>query len=587
MIKRGTAYKANKNGVALNKIKMAQDLRKRGYKIDEIAHKIKVSTRSVSNYLQVDLLDLWEREENPFLKVEAADLSIGILEFVESEKYLGVKLFPMQRLILKCFYGLVLTDEEKAVMKRLKKEDKTTWREGEHYVELVLNVGMKGTKTTIAGIIALIEEFELYRKGDFEKHYGFPPGKEAYIINVATNADQAKSTIFAQIKGLIRNSPFFRTRRYEERDDEYEFRDHNVFLKSLHSNSASIVGLACKAVLLDELSRFKDKGGKYSADVVYDSLTHSIQPFGEDGKIIDISSPLFEGDKICSLYEQSKEINGMLGFHLPTWEINLNLPFESETMQRELKKNPESFWRDFGARPSRSVESYCRLPNKIDELFSRGRLMSMENPMNIKGQLKDSFAGKPGMEYYLHGDPAARNDAYGLCLGHIEKNIKILDLVYAFDAPQGGEINLEEVSNFILELYRRFIIKKFTFDTWQAAEIMQKLERRGALVEELKISKQVYDVGKEEIYAGNVASYPNLRAANEWKDLELISGQKVDHRKGKSKDIADSMAGVIFHLAVNPIVIPVMVSKDPGDDWYQAKIGGICGEIRESLTERR
>ena len=127
---------------------------------------------------------------------------------------------------------------------------------------------------------------------------------------------------------------------------------NNVIIRSGHSNSSSLVGKTAKVIDFDELARFIDKGGKYSADRVYYSLIRSVEPFKEDGKLVDISSPMFQEDMICRLYDLSKNIDNMLGFWLPTWEMNPNLPFDSSFLQAELKKNPEAFWRDFGAQPS-------------------------------------------------------------------------------------------------------------------------------------------------------------------------------------------------------------------------------------------
>jgi len=35
---------------------------------------------------------------------------------------------------------------------------------------------------------------------------------------------------------------------------------------------------------------------------------------------------------------------------------------------------------------------------------------------------------------------------------------------------------------------------------------------------------------------------------DELKALELVKGEKVDHRRGRSKDVADAVANAVFYL---------------------------------------
>jgi len=253
--------------------------------------------------------------------------------------------------------------------------------------------------------------------GDPAKHYGFLPGKEVFILNVAVNADQAQMTIFAEIKARVQNSHYYKIHRpIDSTESQYTF-SNNVVIRSGHSNSSSLVGKTAKVVDFDELARFIDKGGKYSADRVYYSLIRSVEPFKDDGKIVDISSPLFQEDMICRLYNSSKQIDNMLGFWLPTWEMNPNLPFDSPNLQSELKKNPEAFNRDFGAQPSSGSEAYYKVPDRIDDCILRS---TKESPVDSQGRLKPWFKGKPEMLYCMHADPSVRNDAYGLAMGHRE-----------------------------------------------------------------------------------------------------------------------------------------------------------------------
>lgn len=472
------------------------------------------------------------------------------LEFMESSEGLGFKLFPMQKLIVKAFYGLKMSKSEKIIMAKLKKAGKTTWKKGEKYTELVLMVGMKGGKTELVSAISLAEERELYKLKNPQKYYKLPEGKEIYIINVATEKEQAKDTIFASCETRIKHSKFYQQRNYKPGTYQYEFPDINTYLLSGHSNSASIVGRTAKVVLFDELARFTEKKtGKSSGKKVYNSLNRSVAPFKEDARIISLSSTIHEKDMINDLYELSGKVKGMLGFWLATWEINPNLPFNCSFLQRELAKSPEDFWRDYGCQPARATEKYIRDRLKILKMFNLGMQKGIKNPINDDGTFKDWFKSHPDFNYYLHLDPAVNNCSMGIALSFKKGSNVELPLVHRFIAKANKEIDFEEVKTFLGVLLDRFPnIKKASFDSYIAVSLSQFLEKRGVLCEFLSIQKKQYDLFKiDGLYREKIATYPNKVLERELKDLDLINGKTVDHPEDGSKDESDAAAGAVSH----------------------------------------
>lgn len=568
----------------------AKELKRAGWEVKEIAEELDKSERTIFYMLNAPLsiqeqkiiVKEYDKKLEPVKdlglpkRISQIREDANVIEFCESPSFLKMPLFPMQKIILKCFYGVGLEDSELEILGRLQNEGRTTWKKGQHYTELVLDIGMKAGKTALAGLIDCFEEYELYRDKNFREKYGLPKGKEVYIINVAVNAEQAEETIFAEVKARIENSHYYRLHApYSSRAKMFRF-PNEVIIKSGHSNSASLVGKTAKCVLFDELARFVEKGGKYSGDKVYYGLIRSVSPFKEDGKIISISSPLFNGDMITDLYNKSKEISSMLGFWLPTWEVNPKLPFDCEFLQNELKKNPEAFWRDYGAQPSLSQEAYYRIPEKIDEVMGKN-LKHHAHLVDINGRLMPTIKGNPNFEYYVHADPSAKNDAYGLAMAHLENGKPIVDLAYRF-LPQGGEIDLNEVEHFIEMVCQKFNVKQFSFDTWQATAISQMLARRGVESVNLFVDKSVHDRLKEQIYKGEIGLPPIEILAKELKGLVLLNGKKVDHPRTGSKDIADSVAGAVWFCLENPNTELAYFGKDFNDsDYAHIEIGGKYG----------
>lgn len=577
---------------AIERAMKAQELKKKGYTLAEICAEVGRSKRMIAYYLRADLRPFRRREQQEAERLKRMERSqdigeparvvqlrknVDVIVFSEDPAYLNFRLNPMQKLILKAFYGVKLTDEERAMLEQLAKEGKTTWEEGQKYRELVVVAGMKGGKTILASVIACYEEFSLYCLGEPWEKYGFPEGEKIYIINVATSGAQAEDTIYAQTLARIKHSPFYNDfRPYEEIGKTVSFKDNGVKIRCGHSNSASIVGKLAKLVLFDELARFKDKGGKSSAEAVYTALTRSVEPFGEDGKIVDISSPMWEKDKIMSLYRVSKEIPNMLGFWLATWVMNPKITKES--LKWEFKKNPEAAQRDFGADPSKPKEAYYRIPSRVEAMFEKCK--EHPSPIDSKGRLKDDFQPNPEFDYYLHGDPAARNDAFGLSLAHRLGDRVIIDLAHGFEAVGGGEIDVEEIKNIILELIKRgFKIKKATFDTWGAVVVWQALKAKGISPENLYVLKEQHDELKLAIYQDYLEGHFPGKLRDEIKALLLLRGMKVDHPAGGSKDIADAVAAVTWQCMQEEVVEVASGGKDPEQEERRTE-GRLFGRRR-------
>lgn len=495
-----------------------------------------------------------ESSQNEVKAREGINLKLNEVEFIEDPKHGNFPLFPSQKIILKCFYGIKLDEDEQKKVDSWVRNGKCTWKGQKDYRELVLVCGMKGGKTPTAGAIAWIEHYRMFRMDDFRKHYKLPGDKEVYILNVATNAEQAQQTIFADIERIAKNSPYCRKLNPYKTGTLFHFQGSNIKMQSGHSSSNAQVGALLKALLLDEIDRFTNKkNGKRSGKKTYTDLSRGVTPFGLDGKIVSISSPVYERGPIVELYEKSKAEETMLGFWLTTWEMNPNMPFDSPVLQAELRKNPEAFWRDYGCSPSRALEKYFRDRKKLESIFEKAKALKIINPVKTDGTFYDWFHGEDKFNYHLHLDPAVRNDSFGIALAHRdEKNIYI-DLMYRFK-PSEGELDFEEIKQFALLIAGRFpTINTVTWDTYMAVSIHQALaDKLGIESTRLLIDKAIYDKVKVEgIYSGRVICHPHKYLKIELRDLELINGKKVDHpdeneEGGKgSKDLSDSLAGVV------------------------------------------
>jgi len=183
-----------------------------------------------------------------------------IITFVESRWGLNMRLYPVQRIILKAHYGLPLDDNpwgldlsqpvpkdhpqydeitstkgsEKGFYKwrvRISDWKKENWRvmseadyirmcfaegrcnideveEGHERREMVLAIGRRSGKTQIAAMISAYETYKLIKKGDPQKYYGLPVGEPIGMISLATDKKQA-GILYSKVSGYYKECQFF------------------------------------------------------------------------------------------------------------------------------------------------------------------------------------------------------------------------------------------------------------------------------------------------------------------------------------------------------------------------------------------
>jgi hypothetical protein len=290
----------------------------------------------------------------------------NILEYIEQSWGLGMKLFPVQRFLVKLYYFLPLDEKEKTIEVRDMLGTKTlynfTEREYLSYIynegrcnikeqdherrELVLAIGRRAGKTTLSGIFASYEVYRMLNLGNPQEYYGLPNGNRIQIISVATDKDQA-SILFNEVtthlakcdyfKPYIANNTLshiqFRTpydiERYgpTARHQNGKFVSFNgkatlrVTFKS--SSPKGLRGSGNVVVIMDEMAHYMNKG-EASAKSIYDAVTPSTAAFspkdpktgrpivradgGEypvESRIITISSPLNKHGKFYDLFHEA------------------------------------------------------------------------------------------------------------------------------------------------------------------------------------------------------------------------------------------------------------------------------------------
>lgn len=182
-------------------------------------------------------------------------------------------------------------------------------------------------------------------------------------------------------------------------------------------------------------------------------------------------------------------------------------------------------------------------------------------PIVDKEQLK-----RLGNPRWVHLDLAFSADSAGIACGHVPGFVKmdrgdgtfetlpriVIDFVLEVPPPRGGEINFEKIRNLIYKVFAHGVpIKWISMDSYQSKDTQQILRHKGFAVGEDGPDKKsiMYDVLKSAIHDGRVYLPDHNKAQRELIELERdAKTDKVDHPPTGSKDLADSIAAVVYGL---------------------------------------
>jgi hypothetical protein len=486
-----------------------------------------------------------------------------IITFCYDPAYLGfsalatpINLYPVQELILKCFYRgsegnehLVLTPEDiKLCETRGLNNSKNgniieKWHSGELFRELVLVWGRRSGKDFTIAIIALYEAMRLLESpgGDPYSRYKLGSASPFTILTIANSQGQAR-ILYNEIREKFIHAPYFRDKfspdgltqdsiymlTPKDKHDNAEFAKKgwpqklgSIRVVSGHSNSDSLLGLGCYVLLLDEVASFKTTGGSSSGDRIYTALTPTTKtyarrevimdnygspilgPDGEpltktvyDGKIISISSPRGMDGVFWNLYTKAEAAKHMLMCRLPTWDVNVHQN-EHDLRASEPLMTDERFRMEYGAEFSGTEGENFFPPKNVEKCFAN----------NYK--LRDM--GEPGKTYFAHLDPAKSSHNYVLAIVHKEPFINqttkqidfyiVLDHMRVWSPKEGQPIQLERVDEHMLWVNTRFHLALVTYDQWNSQHSVNRLRRAGIPAMETIFNKnykiQIYD----ELYA--------------------------------------------------------------------------------------
>lgn len=528
--------------------------------------------------------------------------TVDVVAFVEAKWGLNMKLLPVQKFILKMFYGLELDDTVKAIVlpdeinsreigKYTEREflqylidtgrtNITKYAPGRQRQNLILNVGRRGSKSSIASFISNYETYKLIKKGNPQQYYGMPNGSEISVCTTAPTIETS-STLFTTIKNNCLSCSYLRDRIVGKSATTFTINtdfdlengvDPTIKLVCGGAGSADIRGRSNIVVIMDEAAYF-NVGGVNSGEALRTALTPSIVSFTPkdenknvtgpgEGKTILISSPFGKSGMFYAMYLDSfNDEENTLMFSMYTTMLNPTV--DSSFLKNEKRRNPQMFDCEYGAKFSDSVSNWVN-----DEILEK--VIDEKLPINPR-------QGKYGMEYYMGIDYAGKNDGAAVSIVHKEGDKIILDYADVYygalsDVWQEGHqkiyenvnlkfsecdiIPMEEFADEIKILCEKFPIKRGWFDQFNGYGLMEMLKKRGLTQFDMHsihagLNQQMYQMVKEFICSEFISMPNHPVLVQEMLNMEETkSGSRVTveapNRIGFHDDIVDSFVEACY-----------------------------------------
>ncbi len=405
------------------------------------------------------------------LSESSRNTSFNIIDYIDQPWGINVQLYPVQRFVLKMYYGIPLDDTPNVIEIKDPLGDKTLFRMSEReylkflYNEgrcnvkdqsvpkstLVLACGRRSGKTMVSGVISSFELYKLLSLGNPQEYYGLVPGNPIQIISIATDKTQA-ALLYTEVASHVRNCEFFPpyiandTQQFMNFRTPYDIERYgpiqntdirrgsrgkaSVKVTFKPSNAKGLRGSGNLVVVLDEFAFFLEDGRNASGKDIYNSVTPSMAAFSPkdpldktkiigpvESKLIIISSPGPRSGKFYEVYmdgmkgAKERGLQGSLVIQAPSWEMNPTI--DPALLRQKYLEDPTVFATEFGAQFSDRVRGW---------LERKEYLMNCVDPERIP-----VTQGFPRYPYYMGIDIGLVGDGTAFFITHIEDDKIVLD----------------------------------------------------------------------------------------------------------------------------------------------------------------
>jgi len=396
-------------------------------------------------------------------------------------------------------------------------------------------------KTTMASVILPYMVHWVLCLKDPQEFYDLLPGSRIAFMMMSTSEEQAKETVFGDVKARIAHSPWFQNNFPYDADYKNQIRfDKDIWILPGSSAETSFEGYNILGGILDEADSHKVTANKDYGDAGWNTINGRIDSrFQDRGFLLTVGQmkkangfaaakykelqadtenaytvrmTIWEsigweklkaidpdtGERISFWYDRkrkeivSKEAAALLGYPDHILEI-------PKVYEKNFRNKPEQALRDLAGIPPQAGSAFISLVHKVEECFEKWTERFGDaapvSPDPRRPVIAEWFRSPTPLRRAVHLDIgySGNGDAAGIVMGHVshlvqtedeeadetEKPYIIIDAIIRVKASPGQEVMISDLRNYIYDLRRRgFKIAGVTMDGFQSTDTRQQLRKK-------------------------------------------------------------------------------------------------------------
>ena len=539
------------------------------------------------------------------------DLSaIRDLDFLESPMGLNMTLFPVQRVIFKCLFGIPIDYKEGMVpvwdvmheklLHTFTESDYLKWKfdqglgnvcdwrdiPAHGFNTMALLAGRRSGKSQLVAACGATLLRRLLLLRDPQGIYGLESGSFIDFTMIGTDEESA-TRLYDKLRAVVGKASFFHPFLKGNTETEMTFvtevdRDRPGSVPSIKAaawpcTTNSVRGPSSYFLALDEFAFFRSTKHSNSEDL-YKAATPSTSffknpqdPSRRDSRILLISSPDKRLGKMYDLHQLAlKEGISSNIFTLNCYTAEMNPQLPASALRDEHKQNEADFPVEFGGKFRDGSGSFVPV-TKVEQCIDKGRSNTVRFTPEAVGR-----------KYFWTLDLGLAKDATGLAIGHLDvtegKGIElIIDYVdrmmvgEQFTGPglpstatisgpafaSVTELQVSEIMSWLIWMEQVFPCYKGLTDQGGGRQLIQTLQVNGLNKIELvhitpQLNSQMYFALRGFVYNASIRFPEEEKFLREFKQLEADWVNKHQLRveapqeKGAHDDMSDAVAGVAF-----------------------------------------
>lgn len=375
-----------------------------------------------------------------------------------------------------------------------------------------------------------------------------PPGKEASVIIVAADRDQAKA-VLKNIRAFIAESEAlaYLMRKPSHKDASEKgwiVADQNeriavnkggtvISFEIRSSSYRSVRGPIVICALLDEVAFWQSEDGASPDTEVLGAIRPGMILTKQHGAMLLAASSPYA--RKGALWEADRQHYGVEGDPVLVWKaatLTMNPQADEAEIYRALEEDPQHAEAEYFANFRTDVASF--VPREVIE------------GVTVQGRFALPYVKSQNYVAFVDAAGGSGGDSFTLAIAHEEDGRAILDLVEERTPPFSPDTVIEEYANTI----RAYGVTECTGDRFAGAWPVEKFRNHG-------ITYHASDKPKSDIYlealpmmnSGTVELLDNAKLFKQLIGLERKTSRggrdTVDHPKRKNDDLANAVAGAL------------------------------------------